>query len=91
MVGPRPYQPVPLRGPWINQENKLKVQKFKSVVALVLNDAENESQSEMEKVSLFPKLGKNKVKNKWIKRKNKKKILKVNDDTTQTTYAKSTP
>ena len=42
-----------------NQENKLKVSKFKSVVDLVSKNAEKESQSEMEKVSLFPKLGKN--------------------------------
>ena len=42
-----------------NQENKLKVSKFKSVVDLVSKDAEKETQSEMEKGSLFPKLGKN--------------------------------
>ena len=45
-----------------NQENKLKNYKFKSVVDLVSKDAEKESQSEMEEVSLFPKLGKNKNK-----------------------------
>ena len=32
--------------------------------SLITKDAEKESQSEMEKVSLFPKLGKNKIKNK---------------------------
>ena len=32
--------------------------------SLITKDAEKESQSEMEKVSLFPKLGKNKMKNK---------------------------
>ena len=45
-----------------NQENRLKNYKFTSVVDLVSKDAEIESQSEMEKVSLFPKLGKNKNK-----------------------------
>ena len=38
----------------------LKNYKFKSVVDLVSRGTERESQSEMEKVSLFPKLGKNK-------------------------------
>ena len=45
-----------------NQENKLNNYKFTSVVDLVSKDAEKESQSEMEEVSLFPKLGKNKNK-----------------------------
>ena len=45
-----------------NQENKFKNYKFKTVVDLVSKDAEEESQSEMEKLSLFPKLGKNKNK-----------------------------
>ena len=40
----------------------LKNYKFKSVVDLLSRGTERESQSEMEKVSLFPKLGKNKKK-----------------------------
>ena len=48
--------------PSITKKNKLKNYKFTSVVDLVSKDAEKESQSEMEKVSLFPKLGKNKKK-----------------------------
>ena len=48
--------------PSITKKTNQKNYKFKSVVDLVSKDAENESQSEMEKVSLFPKLGKNKKK-----------------------------
>ena len=49
---------------WGNKSHPsiLKNYKFKSVVDLLSKGTERESQSEMEKVSLFPKLGKNKKK-----------------------------
>ena len=48
--------------PLVTKKTNKKIFKLKSVVDLLSKDAEKQSQSEMEEVSLFPKLGKNKNK-----------------------------